>query len=185
MTIRADDMDEERPAAEVSEPARSGFGGSRGQVDYMLRTAQQNMMHLSAMADQKASFVLAAGLVMATIVFGDVAGDTELDAVRVVLLATALISGGFAAWALSPRLWTQPSRPQPLFFGSIAQLDRDEYRSLMSELILDDERIYQTIFDDLHASSTVLVRSKFRPLQASYAVLVIGMLSTFVVALAT
>jgi len=40
-------------------------------VNYLLRTAQQSNVHLSAMADQKASIVLGAAFVMATVASGD------------------------------------------------------------------------------------------------------------------
>ena len=157
--------------------------GGRTSADYVLRTAQQNLLQLSTMADQKASVVLGAAFVTATIVFGDVAGSSDLDALRLSLLVTAILSGVLAAIALAPRLVTKPAPQQPLFFGSIAQMDADEYRELMRDLLSDDQRIYDAIVDDLHAASRVLVHSKFRPLQYSYLVLVIGMCITLGIAL--
>ena len=158
-------------------------GSGRASADYVLRTAQQNLLQLSTMADQKASVVLGAAFVTATIVFGDVAGSSDLDALRVSLLVTAILSGVLAAVALAPRLVTKPAPQQPLFFGSIAQMDADEYRELMRDLLADDQKIYDAIVNDLHAASRVLVHSKFRPLQYSYFVLVVGMCVTLGIAL--
>ena len=156
----------------------------RQSADYVLRTAQQNLLQLSAMADQKASVVLGSAFVMATIVFGDVAGN-GLDPVRVAILVTAIGSGLFAAIALAPRMVGAPAHDQPLFFGSIATMERDEYRHLMREMLDDDRRIHDAIVCDLHSASRVLLHSKFRPLQVSYLVLVVGMTSTLIVALTT
>lgn len=151
-------------------------------ADYVLRTAQQNLVQMSALADQKASVVLASAFVAATIVFGDVAGSAELDALRISMLVTAVLSGILAAVALAPRFGIRPTKRQPLFFGSIAQMDRDEYREVMSEMLSNDRLIYETIVDDLHAASRVLVTSKYRPLQYSYLVLVVGMTATLGIA---
>ena len=160
--------------------------GARGAADYALRTTQQTLVHLAAMADQKASIVLGSSFVMATIVFGDVAGSAELDFVRVSLLVTAVLSGVLAAVALALRRSMSPEpHRQPLFFGSIAQMDADEYETLMKGIIADTDRIHESIVRDIHAASGVLLTSKFRPLQWSYAVLVVGMLVTLVGALVT
>lgn len=135
------------------------------------------------MADQKASVVLGAAFVTATIVFGDVATNESLDLMRLVLLLTALGSGILAAVALAPRLHQQAGKPQLLFFGSIAITPADEYRRLMVDMLADDEKIYDAIIMDLHTASVVILKSKFRPLRASYVVLVTGMIATFVIAL--
>lgn len=168
--------------SELNDNQMSVHTDGRASVDYVLRTAQQNLLQLSAMADQKASVVLGSAFVMASLVFGDVAGSGELDAVRAGVLFTALFSGVFAAIALTPRLVGNPEHKQPLFFGSIARMEVDEYRKVMRELLADDQQIYDAIVNDLHAASRVLLHSKFRPLQVSYLVLVVGMTITMVIA---
>ena len=77
------------------------------------------------------------------------------------------------------------ARRQPLFFGAVARLDSDDYLGLMRDLLGDRDRLYDAVIENLHASSVVLLRSKFRPLQISYAILVVGMVCTFVAALVT
>lgn len=152
-----------------------------GSADYALRTTQQTLIHLSAMADQKASIVLGSSFVMASIVLGDLAGASELDAARLLLMVTSTCAGILAALALMPSLSANKvTAKQPLFFASIAQMEIDDYQHVMSDMLGDREKIYDTIVHDLHASSRVLLRTKFRPLQASYAVLVVGMAATLV-----
>ena len=55
--------------------------------------------------------------------------------------------------------------------------------SIQNPSRMRNRRIYETIVDDLHAASRVLVTSKFRPLQYSYLVLVVGMCATLVIAI--
>ena len=76
----------------------------RQTVDHVLRTVQQNTLQLSAMADQKASVVLGAAFVMATIVFGDLTGLEESNVETVMLAVTAVLSGVLAALAVMPRI---------------------------------------------------------------------------------
>lgn len=163
----------------------SAYGDVGSSADYALRTAQQNLMHMSAMADQKASVVLGSSFIMAGIVFGDLAGDAEVNIVRALFLATALGAGLFAALALAPRLKVDPSARQPLFFGSIAHQELEDYQQVMSEILVDREKIHATIVTDLHTSSRVLLTSKFRPLQTSYGILIIGMAATLIAAIVT
>lgn len=169
----------------MEETDETAMPTGRGSADYVLRTAQQNLLQLSAMADQKASVVLGAAFVTATIVFGDVATDESLDPLRLVLLVTALGSGILAAVALAPRITKTPDHDQVLFFGSIATMPVEQYRQVMAEMLADDAAIYDAIVRDMHAASGVVLRSKFRPLQASYVVLVLGMIATFVIAITT
>ncbi|MEM7093284.1 MAG: Pycsar system effector family protein [Actinomycetota bacterium] len=154
-------------------------------ADYMLRTTQQIIVHQSAMADQKASVVLGSSFVVASIVFGDISTSSELTLISTLLLATSTLSGILAALALSPKLsFSKDAATQPLFFGSIAHMDIDDYQALMKGILPDTERIHETVVADIHAGSSVLLDSKFRPLQLSYMVLVLGMVVTLVAALA-
>lgn len=155
----------------------------RQTVDHALRTVQQNTIHLSSMADQKASVVLGAAFVMATIIFGDITGLDTLDVPRVMLAVTAVGSGVLAALAVTPRLKAAEqvgARKNLLFFGEVADLERDDYVARMREILHDDDAIYEAIMDDIHQASFVLLRRKYRLLQASYSMLIVGMLATLV-----
>lgn len=155
---------------------------SRASADYVLRTAQQNMVQLSSLADQKASVVLGSSFVVATIVFSDAGSDGGLGAAKTILAATAVIAGIFSAVSLFPKVSPRDGAAgsNPLFFGSIARLPASEYRTRMRQILARDEEIYDVIVDDLHQASCVLLNRKFRWLQASYLTLIIGMLATLV-----
>ena len=81
------------------------------------------------MADQKASVVLGAAFVMATIVFGDLTGLDEQNVETVMLACTAVLSGVLAALAVMPRIMVggevSEVVPNLLFFGAIAQMNRE------------------------------------------------------------
>lgn len=158
----------------------------RTTVDHALRTVQQNTLHLSAMADQKASVVLGAAFVMATIVFGDLTGLEEQNVETVMLACTAVLSGVLAALAVMPRIvigGEEGGRPNLLFFGSIAQMDREDYIARMREVIQDDDLIYEAILEDIHQGAQVLLTRKYRLLKLSYLALIVGMIATLIAVL--
>jgi len=159
------------------------YGHEQGRVaiDNALRTAQQGMLALSSMADQKASVVLGAAFVMATIVVGDLDGSG--DTTRVLLAITAIGSGALAGLALMPGSSRSLKGHNPLFFEGIAQMSLEEYRAEMRNLTLTDAEVYDAICNDLHASSLALAKRKFPLLRLSYQFLIVGMVVTLASAL--
>ncbi len=158
----------------------------RQTVDHVLRTVQQNTLQLSAMADQKASVVLGAAFVMATIVFGDLTGLEDSNVETVLLACTAVLSGVLAALAVMPRVAVggqEAGRPNLLFFGAIAQIERDDYIAQMREVLHDDDAIYEAVLDDIHQGAQVLLRRKYLLLKLSYLALIVGMIATLIAVL--
>ena len=158
----------------------------RPSIDYVLRTVQQNTLQLSAMADQKASVVLGAAFVMATIVFGDLTGLEDSNVETVLLAVTAVLSGVLAALAVMPRIMVggeQAERPNLLFFGAIASMEPDDYVARMREVLADDDKIYDAIMEDIHQASQVLLGRKYRLLKLSYLALILGMIATLIAVL--
>jgi hypothetical protein len=155
-------------------------------INYVLRTAQQNTLHLSAMADQKASVVLGASFVMASIVFSDVAGESDPAIASILLAVTAVASGLLAAFAVMPRVMTSVStsdRRNLLFFGTVAGMDHDDYLEQMHRVIGSAPAIYDAILEDLYQASHVLMRRKYRLLRLSYVALTVGMVATLIAVL--
>ncbi|MEO0493707.1 MAG: Pycsar system effector family protein [Actinomycetota bacterium] len=155
-------------------------------INYVLRTAQQNTLHLSAMADQKASVVLGASFVMASIVFSDVAGDTDPALASILLAVTAVVSGLFAALAVMPRGVSSKNSDgstNVLFFGHVATMDHDEYFDRMQDVLESGPTIYGAILEDLYQASQVLMFRKYRLLRYSYVALTVGMVATLIAVL--
>ena len=174
-------MDELGQAGEDTQPI-----DGRQTVDHVLRTVQQNTLQLSAMADQKASVVLGAAFVMATIVFGDLTGLDESNVETVMLAVTAVLSGVLAALAVMPRIMVggeKVERPNLLFFGAIATIPSEDYIARMREVLADDDRIYDAILEDIHQASRLLLNRKYRLLKLSYLALIVGMIATLIAVL--
>jgi hypothetical protein len=150
----------------------------------MLRTAQQNQMALTALADQKANIVLGLGLLMATLSSNRLAQGSLPPALLVLLLA-GVMAGLFALTALLPRSSVAPRGApggagakafNPLFFGGIATVDGPEYLERMGQIMGTDLAVYTAILTDLHTGARAL-RRKYQWLRYSYIALVAGMIA--------
>ena len=161
----------------------AGVEDSRGTVDYILRTAQQNTLQLSAMADQKASVVLGASFVMASIVFGDLTATDDRAIATIILAVTAVTAGLLAALSIIPRTGSRGGRRNLLFFASIAELDHDEYLRQMRQMLGERDALYEAVLEDLYQASVVLRARKYPLLRASYVALTTGMVATLVAVL--
>ncbi len=155
-------------------------------INYVLRTAQQNTLHLSAMADQKASVVLGASFVMASIVFADVAGEADPALASILLAVTAVVAGLLAALAVMPRglSTSKPEQSQNiLFFGHVARMSREDYVEQMDDVLASGPDIYAAILEDLWQASQVLLFRKYRLLRYAYVALTVGMVATLIAVL--
>lgn len=158
---------------------------ARSAVDYMLRTAQQNQMALTTLADQKANIVLGVTLLMVTL-SGTRLSEGQIPLPLLMLLVSALVAGLFALAALFPRSSAAGhgspvagnKRPfNPLFFGGIAAVDLPDYLAHMAELMRTNERVYTAIITDLHSGARAL-RGKYQWLRYSYIALLTGLASS-------
>jgi hypothetical protein len=157
----------------------------RTSVIYMLRTAQQHHVQLSAMADQKASILIGASFVVLTLIFGQARSD-GLSPPLVILALSALIAASFAVIAVMPRFKVSSKRSDNfnlLFFGSYANLPFEEYLALMNDLIQTDAKVYRAMILDIYQMGRVLYLKKYRFLTYSYMVFLVGLILAFLAAL--
>lgn len=155
---------------------------ARPAVDYMLRTAQQGRMQLNMMADQKASILLGAEVVVLTLLLGRLDFE-KTGAWPLVFSAFVLLSAAFALMSVMPKYKIDLdgiSKPNWLFFAFSAQVPQEEFREKMAHIAQSDERIYEAIVDDLHQTGNVLYFKKFKYLNLSYKTLLLGILVTFI-----
>jgi len=159
---------------------------ARNTFDYMLRTSQQAHLQLSMMADQKASILLGAEVVMLTLLFGQL-GPEQVDIWVFVLAGFVFLSAIFALMTVMPKYKVDLegiSNPNWLFFAFAAQLSPQEYRKKIAHIAQADARIYETIVNDIHQMGSVLYKKKFRFLNLSYKTLLMGIAATFAMVLA-
>lgn len=142
-----------------------------------MRTLQANHLQLSAIADQKASILVGATMVVLGVV-APLQAD-ELRVTLVLLVITAALAGGAAVLSLLPRFRSTAVRPNVLFFGVHSRLDSDQFHAELAGLVAEDGRVYAAIAEDVHQMGKVLVR-KFRLINVAYGILLVGLISTAV-----
>jgi len=148
----------------------------------MLRTAQQHHVQLSALADQKASILIGACLVVLTLILGRAASGTLSPAI-VVLAITAFLSAVFAVLVVIPTTGqVAKGESNPLFFGSFVHWTRQEYMKRLNHIIESDRDVYTAMMTDIYQMGQVLHRRKYRYLRVSYRLFLVGLLITGAVA---
>lgn len=147
---------------------------------HMARSAASNQMHLSAMADQKASILVGAAFVIFTIAVGHSDG-MGAPLPLLILGGTAFLSAVFAVLAILPAVgWRKRAPLNLLFFGSFAGLDEDDYvERFLTELSTDDG-IYRTMARDIYQNGIVLARKKYRMLGWAYRIFLAGLTASLI-----
>ncbi|HEV2309632.1 MAG TPA: Pycsar system effector family protein [Acidimicrobiia bacterium] len=156
------------------------FGTERSSVDTMLRNTQQQLVALSGQADLKASLLITAAAVVASVaataikdtLFGWAAGTL------LVFVLGAMLAGVFA---VLPKFRIHhapeehlPAHINPLFFGDYARLPKERYLDAMENVLRSDGKLYETIVSDLHDQGVYLVNSKYRYLRIAYVLYLAG-----------
>jgi len=154
---------------------------ARVSIDQMLRTCQLLHSQLSMMADMKANILISTSLIIFTIAIAYIKVN-EFSLSLTVFLFSALCSGCSAFMAVMPggsekgKKGLKPKKINPLFFGSFAQLNQDEYLEQMDNVMKSDAKVYETIILDIYNLGTVLQNKKYRFLTYSYRILLAGMI---------
>ncbi len=149
----------------------------------MLRTTQQHHVRLSAMADQKAGFLIGSSVVLIGLVIGNLDTDPSVGLILVGL--TALAALALSIFAVIPRYESEPSsdrQPNTLFFGVFAHMDEDEFIDHHMEISRDQDAVHRAMLRDIHQMGSSLNAKKFRYLSYAFTVALWGMVAAFVVA---
>jgi hypothetical protein len=171
-------------------PRRSGKDVSgprypaRGAVTYLLRNAQQELVALSNQADVKASIVITASAIVLGLAVNNI-GDHSLRWSLVTLAVWLLVSMFLAIVAVIPKHRRGNLNDHergttafnPLFFGHYSTVPEETFVTLMEEIMVDDETVYQAQLRDLHARGVYIERNKLRYLRWSYAAFFVAFLA--------
>jgi len=157
--------------------------GDRGSgAIYLLRTVEQNHMHLSSMADTKANILIGACAVIFSLLLGSLHREGYSLPVAVLLVFT-LMSAATAIMAVMPKVkGPGPESPffNPLFFGCFCQLDAEEYCAEMEKVLQSESTIYTAMAMDIYGMGLVLYRKKYRYLMYSYRIFLAGLIAAFI-----
>jgi hypothetical protein len=164
---------------------RAGGGFSSAAI-YMLRTAQQHHVQLSAMADQKASILIGASLVVITMLLGQIQSHGS-SAPMLVMGVFTFLAALSALFAVTPSLRKSPQSDEVnwLFFGAFARVSAEDYQHRILSILATDEGVYEAMIRDIYQMGHVLNRKKYRFLSYSYRIFIVGLLLTFAITLIT
>ncbi|HEY1146323.1 MAG TPA: Pycsar system effector family protein [Allosphingosinicella sp.] len=147
---------------------------------HLVRTSIQTHVHLSAMADHKASILMGAAFVIFTITIGQANGKS-VPLPLLILGASAIFSAVCAVLAIVPATsYSRPGGLNLLFFGSFTQLDEADFIERLDARLRGDDTIYETMMRDFYQNGVVLARKKYRLLGYAYRIFLVGLTASFV-----
>jgi len=164
---------------------------SRSAVSVMQNTKAYHM-HLTVLSDQKANIVIAASSIIISVFFSQLSrfDGLLLYALLIITVFTtcALL---FAILSVSPvmnkaQTKMDPSSPKfnPLFFGHYSDIDIETYTKHMTDILKDQDKLYEAMILDLYQMGVVLKDQKFKYLNWSYRLFFIGILLGLIMFLA-
>lgn len=176
-----------KKAEKKKKEGKAELGSSRG-VETMFRTSYRVHMDLSSLADTKANIMISINGLILPILLGAISPKIDsnpwLLIPTTVLMVGCLISMVFAIRSARPRVSDDPvtleqvrrNSANILFFGHFANMSRDDFETGMTELMMDNDRLYRNMIRDLYGLGSVLTL-KFKLLRTSYTVFMIAIVT--------
>jgi Family of unknown function (DUF5706) len=144
---------------------------------HMIRTVQMIHVQLSAMADQKASILMGASFVIFTITINQAHG-TLPPVPLLVLGGFAFLSAICAVMAIVPKTKVPEGAPVDLlFFGSFVRMPVEDYVTQVVDVMADEETMLRAIAADVYGNGQVLYAKKYRYLELSYRLFLVGLIA--------
>lgn len=153
-------------------------------VETMFRTTLSSHIQLSAMADQKAGLMISINSIIISVVVTFQIREFEttprlliptslLVLVCLVTIILALLSTRPSVKSKAQRLATKKSKVDLLFFGDYLALSSEEYKMAMKEMITSDERLHDSMIENIYTQGKVMER-KYRLLKITYSIFMVG-----------
>lgn len=151
-----------------------------GESVALLRTVQQHHVNLSAMADQKAGFLIGGSVVLLGLVLGRISEDPSVA----LLLAgtTAMATLALSIVAVMPHFYSaarEHESPNILFFGVFAHIEEDAFIEQVLTITDTDGGVRRAFLRDIHQMGKSLNATKFRYLAYAFRVALGGMALAF------
>ena len=152
-------------------------------VENLLTQAQSAHMTLSAMADTKASTLMAATFVVFSLTLGQV--STQQITVSMLLLGGfSFMATIFSVLAIKPVLGAPPKHMRPgmniVFFGAFVGTPEDEFVDKIIDTMKSEEAVYRAMARDLYQNGCNLHAKKYRYLAYAYNTFLIGLGATLI-----
>jgi Pycsar effector protein len=148
---------------------------------YLLRTSQQQLVQMSAMADMKANILITTAAIILTVALARF-DDPELRVSLTVLSLSSLLSLVLAVLAVLPKAVSPRSTERfdeegnLLFFGHFTAMPEDEFIWRMQRVIASNETIVRAQLRDIYQNGAYLQQGKFRYLRYAYISFLTGLI---------
>lgn len=176
-------MEEKTPEEENNS---KDLGSRKRGVSDMFRTSYRTHIELSAIADNKSNIMISINGIIISIILASISPKIDSNPWLLIptsiLLISCMVALVYSILAARPRVSKEEvtledvraNRSNILFFGNFFKLSREDYVTGMEELMVDSERLYDTMARDLHGLGSVL-SEKYRLIRIAYNVFMIGL----------
>jgi len=152
------------------------------QTGTLLDTAEAANMALSQMADSKSSILMGASFVVFSLSINGVADGTA--GLPIVLLSlfsfAATVLGVMTVRPARMKAFkVTPDQANLLYFGSYANITKQEYEEAMLRALASEEDAYRHMARSIYDHGCVLRKEKYRWLYWSYTLFLMGLFLTF------
>lgn len=163
------------------------LGSRKRGVSDMFRTSYRTHVELSAIADNKSNIMISINGIIISIIIASISPKIDANPwllwPTAALLLSCLGSLVYAIRAARPRVSKEPvtledvraNRANILFFGNYHNMKRAEFVEGIEELMVDEERLYDSMARDLYGLGTVLAR-KYELLRIAYNIFMVGVI---------
>jgi hypothetical protein len=152
------------------------------EVHNLLVAAYEGNWNLSEMADNKASILMGASFVVFSLSIGDVAtGKATFPLLVLTLFSFAATVFGVLTVRPNrlPKFKLDPNNVNIMFFGSYANISREEYIAQVIKVLSSEEETYKRLAKDIYDHGCALRADKYRWLYWSYTLFLVGLVITF------
>ena len=167
-----------------------GVPEDRTAVDNIFRLGVTNQMRLNINADQKAGQMIT----VSAIVFSVTAANFDNPILMYPLMFFAIsciLTLLFAIIAIIPNakypknnlgeLDQLSDQFNPLYFGHFSHLSKNEYKAYYALTLLNDDRIYDALAEEIYNSGKSLALIKYKWLRWSYGMFLFGMIGSIII----
>ena len=161
-------------------------GYSRG-VESMFRNTARMQINLSAIADNKSNILISVNAIILsisiTVLVTRFESTPNIIMPTLIFLVFCLITIVFAILSTRPNISSgifskediKQNKVNLLFFGNFYNMELDDYKWAIGELMKNDENLYSLMISDQYSLGKVLAR-KYKLLRIAYSVFMFGII---------
>jgi predicted metal-dependent HD superfamily phosphohydrolase len=158
-------------------------------VESLFRNTSRNQIHLIRLADYKANLIISINSIIISVILSVLVirldANKYLELPTLMLVLTNVITILIAISATRPKININSKDKEQLkdagnnllYFGNFYKIPFDEFKRVIKETIVDKDNLYDSLSKDIYHQGMILVK-KFRHINLSYTVFVIGLILT-------